>query len=153
MKFSDFFIATGSLIVSTRCIRSQYQECFDISSLSLLLKNDTIPEIPSSSLGPTSELTTAIFVCTSIGLIAWIHDIGKHEKLHSPMVILAFGSSVFLWIEFAAPVEIYLFVIFPWILLVGLLISRIHDAVWRKKGLPASEEKRGSGCMFDYLVY
>ncbi|TGO16975.1 hypothetical protein BTUL_0022g00770 [Botrytis tulipae] len=150
MKFSDFLIATGSLIVSTRCILSQYQECFDISSLSLLIKNNTILEILSSSLGPASELATAIFVCISIGSIAWIYDIGKLEKLHAPMVILAFGSSVFFWIEVAAPVEIYLFVMFPWILLVGLLISRIHDAAGRVEDLSASEEKRGSDFMLGY---
>lgn len=63
------------------------------------------------------------------------------------MVLLAFGLSVFFWIEFAAPVEIYLFVIFPWILLLGLLISRIHDATGRIADLSVSEEKRGSGYM------
>ncbi|KAF5869180.1 uncharacterized protein Bfra_011723 [Botrytis fragariae] len=150
MKLSDFFIATGSLIVSTRCVMSQYQEFFDISSFSLLLANDTILEFLSFSLGSVSELATASFVCISIGLIAWIYNIGQHEKLHSPMVILAFGLSVFFWIELAASIEIYLFVIFPWVLLMGLLISRIYDVVWRKKDLPASEEKRGSDCMFGY---
>ncbi|KAF7889467.1 uncharacterized protein EAF01_010960 [Botrytis porri] len=105
-------------------------------------------EFPSSSLGPVSELATAIFVCMPISLIAWIYDIGKHEKLHAPMVILAFGLSVFFWVEFAAPVEIYLFVIFPWMLLAGLLISRIHDAVWKIGDLSVPEEKRGS----DYIL-
>ncbi|ATZ56236.1 hypothetical protein BCIN_13g00850 [Botrytis cinerea B05.10] len=150
MTFSDFWIAAGSLIVSTRCTVSQYEEFFDTTSLSHPLANDTILEFLSSSLGPVSELPTAIFVCISIGLIAWIYDIGKHEKLHAPMVILAFGLSVFFWIEFVSPVEIYLFVIFPWMLLVGLLISRIHSLVWSIEGLSASEGKRVNDCMLGY---
>lgn len=66
------------------------------------------------------------------------------------MVILAFGISVFFWIEFVSPVEIYLFVIFPWMLLVGLLISRIHSLVWSIEGLSASEGKKVNDCMLGY---
>ncbi|KAF7950037.1 hypothetical protein EAE96_007340 [Botrytis aclada] len=150
MKLFDFLIATGSLIVSTRCIMSQCQEFFDLSSFSRPLTNDTLLEFLSFSLCSASELANPIFICISIGLIALIYDSGKHETLHAPVVILAFGLSVFLWIEFAASMEIYLFVIFPWILLAGLLISRIYDRVWKIGDLSVSEEKRGSNCMLGY---
>lgn len=110
---------------------------------------DTKLALLSSVHDPASELTTVFSICISIGSLACIYDIGQREQLHAPMVFLAFGLSVVFWIKVAAPVDIYLFVIFPWMLLVGLLISRIHGVILGSEDLPVSEEKRGSGHVFE----
>ncbi|KAJ8068009.1 hypothetical protein OCU04_003587 [Sclerotinia nivalis] len=147
MKLFDFLIATGSLIISTCFSLSQHEELLNTWILPLFITNPSISTIlvpPTNNHFQALELVIKASICISAGLVAWIYDVGKHEKLRAPMFVLAFGASIYFWIKTAAPADIYLFVIFPWILLIGLFISRLHDATWRVEGMrdrPVSEEK------------
>ncbi|QSZ30061.1 hypothetical protein DSL72_004579 [Monilinia vaccinii-corymbosi] len=148
MKISNFLIATGSLIISTRCNLSQHQELLEIWKFpSLMLTNPSLSTLLAPLLdnpGQASELATIVSNCISVGILAMIHDAGQHEKLHAPMVVLAFGASIYFWTKVAAPIDIYLFVIFPWMLMVGLLISRINGVIWEMEDQTAYEKTESS---------
>ncbi|KAF7857248.1 hypothetical protein EAF04_009489 [Stromatinia cepivora] len=158
MKLFDFLIATGSLIISTRFSLSQHEGLLNTWSLPHLITNNpsisTILAPPSDNDIQASELVIKASICISAGLVARIYDVGKYEKLHAPMFILAFGASIYFWIKVAAPADIYLFVIFPWMLLIGLLISRLHDATWRMEGTegrPVSEKKMNGSFVLELV--
>ncbi|APA15013.1 hypothetical protein sscle_14g097830 [Sclerotinia sclerotiorum 1980 UF-70] len=157
MKLFDFLIATGSLVISTRFSLSQHEELLDTWTFPHLITNPSINTIfvpPSSNHFQASELLTKASICLSAALVAWIYDAAKHEKLRAPMYVLAFGASIYFWIKTAASADIYLFVIFPWMLLIGLLVSRLHDTAWRMEGVEdrsASNEKMNSSFIFELV--
>jgi hypothetical protein len=66
------------------------------------------------------------------GSISWvflssIYQRGRDERLHSPMVILAFVVSVVLYNVMVVPADVLVFGVFPWVIAAALFLSRICD--------------------------
>ncbi|KAG4027193.1 hypothetical protein MFRU_032g00590 [Monilinia fructicola] len=150
MKISDFLIAMGWLITSTNFSLSQHQELLEMWNLPSFIINPSITTILaplSENPSQASELMTIVSKCISVGILARIYDVGQREKLHAPMFVLAFGASVFLWTKIALPIDIYLFVVFPWIMMIGLLISRMNAMVWGMEDQSVSEKTSSSSML------
>lgn len=69
--------------------------------------------------------------CISGGLLTSIYDRGRHERLHGPLSILSFALSIAIYQATRAPLDILVFVIFPWVLAGGLLASRAYSPIIR----------------------
>jgi hypothetical protein len=66
------------------------------------------------------------------GSISWvllssIYQRGRDERLHGPMVILAFVVSVVLYNVTVVPADVLVFGVFPWVIAAALFLSRICD--------------------------
>jgi hypothetical protein len=66
------------------------------------------------------------------GSISWvllssIYQRGRDERLHGPMVILAFVVSVVLYNMMVVPADVLVFGVFPWVIAAALFFSRICD--------------------------
>lgn len=60
-------------------------------------------------------------------LLSSIYQQGRDERLHSPMVIIAFVVSVVLYNVTVVPADVLVFGVFPWVIAAALFLSRICD--------------------------
>ena len=96
-----------------------------------------------------SDTAMLCSTCISGGLLTSIYNRGRHERLQRPLSVLAFVVSIVIYLATRAPLDILVFVIFPWVLAGGLLASRSYSPAIRTDQTPVLEfgsrkEKEGN---------
>lgn len=89
--------------------------------------------IPLNLTGVTSnqllDTTMLCSTCISGGLLTSVYNRGREERLHGPLGIITFITTFAIYITTRVPLDILVFVIFPWTLTAALLVSRIYSPI------------------------